>query len=334
MNVKKLLNFPVVGVLAAQLIVMPALIAATSWSANALTKEEVDAVASQTTVIIGQGLQKGQIEARREFNPGSGVIVARSGNTYYALTALHVVEKRDTMYGIRTSDGEVHFVDDEQTKSNIIPLGSPSDSKINGFDLAIVKFESQKNYPVITMGNSGQLQFQDPVYVSGWPNPENESPRRERRFSDGNLTKIIPNPFIDGGYSMLYSNFTHTGMSGGPVLNSNGELVGIHGRGRAGGNQYCVDPQASQNNSCGMQMVHFLSQTEVAMLHLSFNQQPVDPQVITAGINNRHRADVINNIYEDFSINFVQQGVRNGIPSGGCGTILTGDPCDGDGGGI
>jgi tetratricopeptide (TPR) repeat protein len=35
----------------------------------------------------------------------------------------------------------------------------------------------------------------------------------------------------EGGYSLIYSNITRPGMSGGPVLNEAGELVAIHGQG-------------------------------------------------------------------------------------------------------
>jgi tetratricopeptide (TPR) repeat protein len=36
---------------------------------------------------------------------------------------------------------------------------------------------------------------------------------------------------MDQGYSLVYSNFTRRGMSGGPILDEKGELIGIHGKG-------------------------------------------------------------------------------------------------------
>lgn len=50
-----------------------------------MTPEEIDLIASQTTVVIAQGLEKEAIEAGEEWNPGSGVLVSRDGNNY-ALT--------------------------------------------------------------------------------------------------------------------------------------------------------------------------------------------------------------------------------------------------------
>ena len=43
-------------------------------------------------------------------NPGSGVIVSKQGNTYYVLTAKHVVATQDE-YEIVTSDAKSHKLD-------------------------------------------------------------------------------------------------------------------------------------------------------------------------------------------------------------------------------
>ncbi|MBO9999251.1 MAG: trypsin-like peptidase domain-containing protein [Cyanobacteria bacterium SID2] len=297
-------------------------------AAQALTEEEVDAVASVTTVVIGQGLQKGDIEAQREWNPGSGVIVARDGNTYYVLTALHVVRTRETVYGIRTSDGEVHFVDDVNTQDNIIPLGEEVGEfgeTIGGYDLATISFESDRDYPVAVIGNAQNLQPGDPIYISGWPNPDDASARRMRETVSGTLT-AIRSPSEDGGYSLLYSNETQRGMSGGPVFDRNGELIGIHGRGRGREDIYCLDPQLSLENSCGMQSVHFVMQIQRRGLNLAFEMPPVDPEVIAAGLENIERADTIEDIYAAFTFD-LKSLLRDG-PSGGCGSLLLGDPCE------
>ena len=38
---------------------------------------------------------------------------------------------------------------------------------------------------------------------------------------------------IGYGYQLLYTNQTFSGMSGGPITNIKGELIGIHGRVRS-----------------------------------------------------------------------------------------------------
>ncbi|MCT7971841.1 S1 family peptidase [Laspinema olomoucense] len=297
-------------------------------ASRSLAPEQVNAIASQTTVIIAQGLQEGDIEARQEWNPGSGVIVARDGNTYSVLTALHVVRTREVVYGVRTSDGKVHQVDDVETQSNIIPLGEELGEfgeTIQGLDLAIVTFNSDQDYPIAVMGDSPHIDRGAPVYISGWPNPEDESARRVREFREGNLTDIANPPSDDGGYSLLYTNETKRGMSGGPVFNQEGELVGIHGRGRAQEDRYCVDPELSQNNSCGIQTLHFIDRVQREQLALSFAEPPVNPEVISHGITNMEQADTIEDIYKDFT--FLRSLLRDG-PSGGCSSLLLGEPCN------
>ncbi|MDY6936346.1 MAG: serine protease [Cyanobacteriota bacterium] len=321
-----------IGVLAGMAIAVA--IAADSRAMDALDtgdpldEEQIEAIASQTTVVIAQGLEKGDLEAQQEWNPGSGAIVARHGNTYYVLTALHVVRTRDVVYGVRTSDGEVHIVDDVSTKSNIYPFGEEEGAwgeQIEGFDLAIVQFQSDLDYAVSAIGKSDRLASGDPLYVSGWPNPEDDSARRVRKTEAGDLTKLFSQPSEDGGYSLLYDNTTQRGMSGGPVLNQFGELVGIHGRGRAREEIYCLDPNLSSDNSCGMQTLHFVKQAEIEGLRLAFESPPVDRATIEAGLEELEKADTIDNIYEDFT--FDLRSLLRDAPSGGCGSMLLGDDC-------
>jgi S1-C subfamily serine protease len=294
-------------------------IATPSLNALALTKEEVDAVAWQVSVLVGPGLSKGDVEALKQGNykviegweNGSGVIVGRQGNTYYVVTALHVLaDSRGGTFGVATPDGEVHEIDDYQTQANIIPLGKPQElgAKIEGFDLALIKFQSNKKYPVATIGNSNKLKQGEPVFVNGWPNPTDLSVRsRERVLSPGTVAEVANSPFANGGYSLLYSNWTRSGMSGGPVFNSDGEVIGIHGRGRSRGDTYCVDPKLSLDNSCGMQMIHFLNQGEVKRLNLSLIQTPVPRTVIEQGLTNQSQTNHINDIYKLFSFGLQQQ---------------------------
>lgn len=230
-------------------------------NALALNKDEIRKIAYQTTVVIAQGLEKGDLEKRQEFNPGSGVIVARKGRIYYVLTALHVVRTRNVVYGIRTNDGNVHSVDDVDTRDNIIPFGTESETipvAILGFDLAIIKFESSRTYSVVTVGDSSELKPGDKLVLSGYPEPSQPTSQRQHQVSEGTLTQILNSPSPDGGYSLLYTNLTRRGMSGGAVLNEDGVLVGIHGRGK--GQNSCGDSEIGNRSSCGMKLTPSLAQ--------------------------------------------------------------------------
>ena len=165
-------------------------------------------IAKQTTVLID-----GQ-------NPGSGVIIAQSNDIYYVLTAKHVVATSDE-YEIVTPDGRKHTVAPQKIK------------RLPKLDLAMVEFTSKRDYPVATLGNSDQAKQGMNIYVSGWPIPEQAITKPTHLVTKGDIVGLQ-----DGdadGYGLLYGNNTAPGMSGGPILNAEGQVIGIHGR--AAGNQ-------------------------------------------------------------------------------------------------
>jgi hypothetical protein len=151
------------------------------------------------------------------------------------------------------------------------------------------------------MGNSEQIQVNEPVYLSGWPKPEGGTARIVRVFSPGQLVKVEDTPFSNGGYNIMYDNWTKPGMSGSPVFNQNGELIGIHAAGRRNGNNYCIDPELNLNSSCGIQGVHLIGQLEAKRIRLAFNPPPVKSSVIAKGQATKAKADVIEDVYKIFS---------------------------------
>jgi serine/threonine protein kinase/lipoprotein NlpI len=157
---------------------------------------------------------------------GSGAIVAKSGNQYYVLTAKHVVNKIDT-YSVVTPDGKSYAVENDRVR------------KFAGVDLAMLQFTSEENYPVATLANA-PLNYDETrwVFLSGWPIvPENQPSQYE--FNLGQivsqkiaLLNITDANSVNQGYELLYSNFSKAGVSGGPVLDTQGRLIGIHGAAR------------------------------------------------------------------------------------------------------
>jgi serine protease Do len=285
-----------------------------SYPSQAITPDDIDAMSSQTTVLIGQALKTSD-GGQEAFNPGSGVIVARNGNTYYAVTNTHVVKRPnpDVLWGVVTWDEKFHEVLD--VGDNIIRFGNyqSRDLPIAGFDLALVKFTANEDYPIAVMGNSEQIQVNEPVYLSGWPKPEGGVPGTVRVFSPGQLVKIEDTPFSNGGYNIMYDNWTKPGMSGSPVFNQNGELIGIHAAGRSNGNNYCIDPELNLNSSCGIEAVYLISQLEAKQIRLAFNPPPVKSSVIAIGRANKAEADVIEDVYKIF--NRVESQLRD-CPTG------------------
>ncbi|WP_164920635.1 S1 family peptidase [Thermosynechococcus vestitus] len=167
--------------------------------------EEINEIARNITVlIVGKD------------SHGSGAIISRSGSTYYVLTAKHVVNRKDN-YRVIPIDQQAYAVDFNKIK--FLP----------NTDLAIVEFTSEKkDYQVATLTNSDFVKEGSQVFVSGWPQPGG-SGQLVRQFTDGRISGFLIEP-IDG-YKMIYTNVTRRGMSGGPVLDSAGRVVGVHGLG-------------------------------------------------------------------------------------------------------
>ena len=188
------------GIIAPLVIVLPAV---------AISPTEVAKIAKSVTVAI-----------RTPDDRGSGAIIDRTGNTYTILTAAHVVKKTDGQYTIELSDGQKYPMIGRQLSAN------------GNIDLAIVKFQSDRTYPVVKIGDSNSAVEGSLAYVAGFPLATAAITESVYTFSDGKITANSSKAF-DKGYSIVYSCNTLPGMSGGPVFNDRGELIAVHGRGDA-----------------------------------------------------------------------------------------------------
>lgn len=148
---------------------------------------------------------------------GSGALVSKNDDVYTVATVWHVVSNNasDEELWVRTSDGQRHLVD----KSSVIRLG--------GLDLAILTFRSGSIYPVIPVSSIDLPESGMILILAG--RPLNNS-SRSIQINVGELI-TSSGASIDNGYSLLYTNKTSPGMSGGPIVNRKNELIGIHGRG-------------------------------------------------------------------------------------------------------
>ena len=170
---------------------------------QALSPEQINLRAKQITVRIdGSGT-------------GSGVIIAQSDKTYQVLTNWHVVQNPG-QYIIQTIDGRQYIVDYTNVK------------QVSGLDLAIVTFSTNKNYQVADLGNSARLIEGQNLYFAGYPGELSQEDNRYYRFFAANLVGILPKA-TNNGYALVYNGEAFPGMSGGPVLNRDALLIGIHG---------------------------------------------------------------------------------------------------------
>lgn len=173
--------------------------------ASAQALNQVNKIAKQITVLVDSPNSN-----------GSGVIIKKQGNIYTVLTAAHVLRKQEN-YEIVTSDNQRYSLNKSSVK------------QVEGVDLAIAEFSSNKNYPVAKIGNSDSSEEGTTAFVAGFPRATAAISRSIYTFTKGEVTANASQPLKDG-YGLVYSNDTLPGMSGGAVLNQKGELIGIHGR--------------------------------------------------------------------------------------------------------
>ncbi len=193
---------------------------------------EVDHAAQQVTV---------RIDSQSNGN-GSGVIVARNGQTYYVLTAAHVVEKQDS-YQIIAPDGKAY------------PMQTAGITRFEAVDLAVIPFISDQNYSIVTIRDEVIYRLGQGVFVSGFPGSKSQ----ERILTRGTaflanrgafLADVKDAYSLSSGYDLTHTALSYPGMSGGGILDRYGRLVGIN----AAADAEIMVNQAGQNVEIPMGM--------------------------------------------------------------------------------
>ena len=135
--------------------------------------------------------------------PGSGVIIANQGKTYYAITAYHVVkESLKEKIEIQTIDSILH-------SGEVIDFST-------SIDAALIKFESEKFYYPAFIDPPTKASPGLKSIVSGYALGNNDINTRTLRSSRGEIIAIANNN--KSGYNIIYNNATNVGMSGGGVF--------------------------------------------------------------------------------------------------------------------
>ena len=170
---------------------------------------------------------------------GSGFIVRRSEREYIAITNQHVLRAGEPPYRVETVDGKTHTAE-------VVTDMATNDYQ---YDLAVLKFEADRVYETAKIGSSYRLEVGEPVFAAGFPyqepsqsrttaekaqtNPalfdEGDKSSRQLAIKPGRVA-IILDRALEEGYQIGYTNNVKKGMSGGPLLNLQGETIGINGK--------------------------------------------------------------------------------------------------------
>jgi serine protease Do len=157
--------------------------------------------------------QEGGDDGQVRESLGSGFIVDPKG---YIITNYHVVEKADKIY-VKLS-----------TDPDNLDLGRPA--HVIGFDkatdLAVIKIETNTPLPTVKLGNS------DTAAVGDWVEAIGSPFALAQTVTAGIIS--AKNRTIEPGASGQFQHFIQTdaainpGNSGGPLLNMNGDVIGVN----------------------------------------------------------------------------------------------------------
>lgn len=153
---------------------------------------------------------------------GSGVLFYKEDHknhltsTYGVITNNHVLQPGEAPYSIQTYDGKIHRADLVATKK-----------QLRGNDLALLEFAADPEYKIPTKSNQ-QPAIGDWIISAGFPLKNSQSESGGFVIKDGKI-QLLLDQALEGGYQIGFTNDVEKGMSGGPLLNSAGELIGING---------------------------------------------------------------------------------------------------------
>jgi S1-C subfamily serine protease len=146
---------------------------------------------------------------------GTGILLKREDTVYTILTNAHVLRAGNAPYKIQTPDGRIYTAD--------LPKGD----RLGKNDLALLQFRSNNNiYAVASLSENTVVG--DEVFAAGFPFMGDEPKEKGFVLTEGKVSLLLPKA-LEGGYQVGYTNDIEKGMSGGPLLNRQGQLVGVNG---------------------------------------------------------------------------------------------------------
>ena len=153
------------------------------------------------------------------YGSGSGFIFKRDGNKYYVMTNNHVAENADSIKVILSDD----------TTYDVTLVGMDK-----YLDIAVLSFESNKDHSISEIGSSTNSRVGDTVFTVGAPIDSSVySWTVTRGILSGKDRKVTVSTNSNSNAAdyirtaLTTDAVINSGNSGGPLCNSNGEVIGI-----------------------------------------------------------------------------------------------------------
>lgn len=239
-------------------------------------------------------------QPQRETGLGSGVIVNADGTV---LTNNHVVEGAEKI--------KVDLTDKRSFDAKIIGTDKAS-------DLAVLKIVG-KDLPVAAMGDSNQVRVGDVVLAIGNPLGLQQTVTAGIISAKGRATGLSDGSFEDFIQTDAPIN---KGNSGGALINTNGELIGINSQilSPSGGN--IGIGFAIPSNMAKSVMEQLLKNGKVSRGHLGIGIQPITSDIAESMGLKEVRGVIVNSVEEGGA------GDKAGLKRGDIITALNGERID------
>lgn len=141
----------------------------------------------------------------------SGVIIKKQENIYTVLTANHIIKHTDAKYLIHTHKGKNY------PAMSVRHLQSNEGT----YNLAIIQFSTSDFYPVATLSHTDENLINTDVFVSSYLQIF-DSQQQELKLINGTIVDCPPETVRP------CSRVNDSGMSGSPVFNDQGYMIGIY----------------------------------------------------------------------------------------------------------
>ncbi|MEH1919358.1 S1 family peptidase [Nostoc sp.] len=185
-----------------------------SRTSTSLSLEQLQQLAKKITV---------KISAKELI--GSGTLLRQEGQIYTIITNAHVLRAAKPPYQVQTADAHIY-------QASVLQM-----PELQQDDLAVLQFRSPDIvYTVANVKDACNLQLGDEVFVGGFTsNVTNQklSSQAEKIFNNqfvftSGKVSLLLDKALEQGYQIGYTNDVRKGMSGAPLLNIHGEVVGIN----------------------------------------------------------------------------------------------------------